>query len=84
LGLRQKRNHYSGILVIAWFGLLALTALGIYYLAEPEWSVVVSLAHLLLGSALAVPFLWHWRKGRQIRLRRAQSVAAYLRTPSAN
>ncbi len=77
LGLRQHRNHASGLMLVSWLVLLALTALGIYYLAQPTLSVIVSMTHLLLGLGLVVPLGWHWYKGAQLRRQRALALRVH-------
>jgi hypothetical protein len=72
LGLRQRRQQFSGLLIVGWFALLALTALGVYYLAHPTFSVIVSVAHIVLGAAMILPLAWHALKGRRLRRQRAR------------
>ena len=77
LGLRQRRNHVTGLTLVGCFGVLLLTALGIYYLAGPALSVVSSVLHTVLGLLLALPLTWHWIRGRRLHHRRASAVRSH-------
>ena len=66
-GWRNRRQRASGALLGAGALLLALSALGVYYLGDEQWAALAALSHLLLGL-LALPlFLWHWLRGRRRR-----------------
>ncbi len=69
-GWLRRRNHASGILMIALVLALVVTAVGIYYLGDPGWSRSASASHALLGLFVTAVFAWHHVNGR--RLRRAR------------
>jgi len=68
-GWRRRRQRASGTLLGVALLLLAVTAVGVYYLADETLANVTALAHLALGLVLIAPFLWHLVKGRRMRRR---------------
>lgn len=63
-GWRRHRNRWSGALLMAMLGLLAVSCLGIFYAGDEQWSLWFSLVHVLVGLALVMPGLIHvllWR-----------------------
>lgn len=72
-GWRRRKQRISGTVLGVLLLLLAATAVALYYLGDDTLSNVAALVHLALGLALAVPFAWHWIRGRRTRRRqRAQ------------
>ncbi|MEW6705417.1 MAG: hypothetical protein AB1430_11245 [Pseudomonadota bacterium] len=68
-GWRRRRSKASGLLLALATLLLALTGLGIYYLADEQWANVAAFVHLVAGLALLVPFVWHVAAGQRLRRR---------------
>jgi hypothetical protein len=70
-GWRRHRQRGSGLLLVGCLLWLALTALGVYYLADETWAKVAGLGHLVVGLVVLLPFLWHaivgWRHRRLVR-----------------
>lgn len=61
----KRRNLYTGVGLLAALGLAALTALGLYYLADDRLRGWTSIAHWTTGlAALAVLALHAIRHGR--------------------
>lgn len=79
-GWRKKKQRVSGALLAANMVLLALTAVGIYYLGDEGLGPLAALAHLGLGLALVPPFIWHWVKGR----RKQQQALPSASTPAGS
>ena len=67
LGWQRRLNRLSGSVLIGGFALLLLSAIGIYYLGDPDLSRFTSLLHTIIGFAFAAIFIWHCIKGRKIR-----------------
>lgn len=65
-GWRRRKNHGTGLLLVGAFVVLALSALGIYYIADESLGVIVGLTHTLVGLLVTVPIGVHALKGRQI------------------
>lgn len=55
----QRRNLYTGIGLLTALGLAALTALGLYYLADERLRGWASVTHWSLGSAALVVLIPH-------------------------
>jgi hypothetical protein len=68
-GWRRHRHKGSGLLVVLPTLLLALTGVGVYYLADEALSNLAALVHLVLGMPLLLPFVWHLVAGRRLRRR---------------
>lgn len=67
-GWRRRRQRRSGGTLAATFGLLSLSALGVYYLGDEAWANAAALGHLGLGLAGSALFGWHaWRGSRHRR-----------------
>lgn len=58
-GLKQRKNHYSGLVVLSLMLLLMLTGIGVFYLSLPNWVVFISLVHLVLALMVILMFLFH-------------------------
>jgi heme A synthase len=58
-GLRQHKNKRSGITLLSVFGVSVLTGWGIYYLADEQWSMWVSLLHLLTALLVMLALMAH-------------------------
>lgn len=82
-GWQQRRNHLSGIAVLALLGTLALTGVAIFYVSDVDWSVQASAWHVIIGLAAAPLFVLHRARGRATvrRLERLET-AAYRVQPS--
>jgi hypothetical protein len=65
LGWRLRRNLWSGISLAALCVVLAISALGLYYLGEDAARSWASLMHWSLGIAVLPIFLIHALKGRR-------------------
>lgn len=66
-GLRRRQSLWSGFTTAVTFALLALTGLGIYYVAAEPANVWLSMGHTLLGLLIVVPVLTHTIRGRRLR-----------------
>ena len=66
-GLRRRQSLWSGFTTATTFGLLALTGLGVYYVAAESASVWLSVGHLVLGILAVVPVVVHTIRGRRLR-----------------
>jgi hypothetical protein len=66
-GWRRKRNIVSGLLVLTIFALLAVTALGVYYLGDERLAMWTGVAHLVLGLIAPLPFAQHYFHGWRLR-----------------
>ena len=85
-GWRRHRHRASGALVGGLLLLLALSAVGLYYLGEEQAGALAAALHLGIGLVLVLPFGWHWIAGRRsLRAKRAaqlHSVNSNRDTPS--
>jgi len=68
LGWALRRNRRLGIVVLAVFGGLVVTGYARYYLVSDESRASVSLAHWIIGAALAPLIVWHIASGRKSRV----------------
>ena len=64
-GWRRQRHRISGALVGALLVLLALSAVGVYYLGEEQAGALAAGLHVGIGVLLVLPFGWHWMAGRR-------------------
>ena len=64
-GWRRRRQRVSGALCGALLLVLALSAVGVYYLGEEISGTVAATTHLAAGVLLVLPFGWHWWRGRR-------------------
>lgn len=64
LGWNRNRNRVSGITVLTICAILALTALGLYYIGEDVTRSWASLAHWTVGLAAAAILMIHVIRGR--------------------
>lgn len=76
-GLRRRQSLWSGFSTVTAFGLLAVTGLGIYYVAAEPISVWLSLGHLLLGLLIVVPLVVHTIRGRRLRVIRLRESRTF-------
>jgi hypothetical protein len=63
-GWRRRRQRSSGGLLATSGLALAATAVGALYIGNDQWAAVAAFAHIGLGLAAAVAFLWHRRQAR--------------------
>lgn len=59
-GWHRHQQRISGSLLVVSCTVLAATAIGIYYLADEGLSNLCAGAHLLIGTLLPLPFIWHY------------------------
>jgi hypothetical protein len=64
-GWRRKRNLHTGLVLLGAMLLLALSAVGIYYLGDGAASVAASILHLAVGILTALLFVAHDLIGRR-------------------
>lgn len=67
-GWQRRRNHGSGITLLAQLVVLAMTGWGLYYLGDEVWRDEIALCHWLLGLAGGVwlPFqIWRGRRSER-------------------
>jgi hypothetical protein len=57
---RARMKRTSGVLMLIGCLVAALSALGLYYLANEQWRSVTSALHWILGCLFALVFLWHY------------------------
>ena len=79
---RRGRQRISGSLVGIGLLVLAVTAVGVYYLGDETLGAAAAMVHLCLGLALAVPFGAHWVLARRAAraLQRTQQDAGVVRS----
>jgi hypothetical protein len=58
-GWHRHQQRISGAVLVVSCITLALTAIGVYYLADENLSNLCAGTHLLIGTLLLFPFLWH-------------------------
>ncbi|MGD2129477.1 MAG: hypothetical protein PVJ33_16880 [Lysobacterales bacterium] len=66
-GLRQRRNHLSGLALLTLVIVMVLSAVGIYYAGNQTLSRGSSVAHLTAATLACALFAWHVLKGAQLR-----------------
>lgn len=71
-GWRRRLQRLSGVMLVSLLAILALSALGIYYLGDEEWSLLTAWVHVVVGGVIVLPFVWHvwiapWRRMRLIK-----------------
>jgi uncharacterized membrane protein len=64
-GWRRRKNHHSGLSLLVTMVLLGLTAIGIYYFGDEQYSMLSSVAHMLIGIAIPLLLLIHIILGRR-------------------
>ena len=74
LGWRRRINRFSGCTLLIIFALLLFSAIGIYYIGNPDLSRFVSLFHTLVGLTLILFFIWHSVQGQRIRAQARHQV----------
>jgi len=65
-GFRRQRNRTTGLLLLSAFVVLALTALGIYYLGDEKFGVWASTVHLVVGLLVSSPLGLHVTAARRL------------------
>jgi hypothetical protein len=65
-GFRRQRNRTTGLLLLSAFVVLALTALGIYYLGDEKFGVWASTIHLVVGLLVSSPLGLHVAASRRL------------------
>jgi len=68
MGWRRHLNRISGIGLLLLFGALLLTAVGMFYFGDEDFSRWSSIVHTVVGFIVALLFFWHLEKGRRIRI----------------
>lgn len=77
----QRRNLYTGIGLLTALGLAALTALGLYYLADERLRAWASVTHWSMAAAALVVLIPHAiRRGRSRRGARGRGTAESRRS----
>ena len=56
---RKGEKRASSIMMLGFLFVLTLTGLGVYYIGEPNFSLVASVLHACIGLLFCVPFLIH-------------------------
>jgi len=69
-GWKRRQNRWTGIALIAGFITLTLSALGLYYIADEDFSRLLSLLHWILGLAATLPLAIHAIAGLRLRRER--------------
>jgi len=64
-GWRRRKNHHSGLSLLIIMVLLGITAMGIYYFGDEQFSMLSSVTHMLMGIAIPVLLLVHVIYGRK-------------------
>ena len=64
-GWRMKKNHISGVSLVAALFLLGLTSVGIYYFGDETYSLLSSISHTILGIILFVFTIYHVTLGKR-------------------
>jgi hypothetical protein len=73
VGWKRHLNRISGIGLMLLFGVLLLTAVGMFYVGDEDFSRWSSVVHTAVGLVITLLFCWHMEKGRRIRLRLSAS-----------
>ncbi len=68
-GWNIRRNHRSGITLLALNGLLILSGYALYYFGGEESRAVISVLHWILGLLLPALLAWHVWQGWRLRVR---------------
>ncbi len=77
LGWRGKRNRRSGLTLVVLALALALTGLGLYYIAGDDARGVASIAHWTIGIGCGLALAIHAWRGRQtVAVKRVRKPAA--------
>jgi hypothetical protein len=69
VGWKRHLNRISGIGLLLMYATLMLTATGMFYFGDEDFSRWSSIAHTVIGLVVTLLFCWHLEKGRRIRLR---------------
>jgi hypothetical protein len=77
-GLRRERNLTTGLALLLSFAVLALSAVGIYYLGDEKLGVWASAVHLVIGLLVALPLALHVAIARRLRAETPASRTASL------
>jgi hypothetical protein len=62
---RRHRQRVSGALLGVMLLVLAVSAVGVYYLGDDTLGTAAALLHLACGLLIAAPFGWHWVAARR-------------------
>lgn len=81
MGWRRQKNLKSGITTVTVLAALALTALGVYYLADEALSLWSSGLHIALGLSGIAAVTWHALLGRRARIARRSRIHDRSPTP---
>ncbi len=65
-GWHRYQQRISGSMLVVSFAILAISAIGVYYLADETLSNFCAGSHLLIGTLLVVPFIWHYLHQRSL------------------
>ena len=73
-GWRRRRQRISGSLLVSAFVLLAVSAVGLYYLGDGGAADTTALLHVALGLAVCLPLALHTVRGRRYGAATAQPL----------
>lgn len=66
-GWKSGRHRWSGGAVFATLSILVASGYLLYYAGGDDTRAITSLVHWIIGLALPLPFLWHWKIRRRSR-----------------
>ncbi len=66
-GWRRRANIFSGMLLLSLFALMWLSAIGIYYFGDEQFSRWSSIVHVLAAASALLVFVWHHIVGERFR-----------------
>lgn len=62
---RKNENRKNGIVFLSLWTILIITALGIYYFGDPDWSKASSIIHVLFGVLVPFMLIAHKTSGKK-------------------
>ena len=77
-------TRIGAAMLVSLLAILAISALGIYYLGDEAWSVTTAWVHVVVGGVIVLPFVWHvwiapWRRMRVVKA--VEPVASRAQRP---